>query len=86
MAKTTVPKQNITLSLPKTLLKQVKVLAAIQDKSLSEFLREALERRLQEASGYTKAMHRQLKLLETGFDLGTRGRISVSRDKLHERS
>ena len=44
--------------------------------SLSEFLRESLEARVREATGYKKARARQLKLLGEGFDLGTGGRIS----------
>ena len=78
-------KQNVTLSLPKELLKKAKVLAASQNKSLSEFLRESLEERIRESSGYRTAKLRQLKLLKEGFDLGTKGQIGFNRDELHER-
>ena len=78
-------KQNVTLSLPKSLLKKAKILAASRDESLSEFLRESLEARVREASGYKKARTRQLRLLKEGLDFGTGGRIAVSRDDLHER-
>ena len=36
-------KQKVTLSLPRPLLKQAKIIAASQDKSLSQLMRESLE-------------------------------------------
>lgn len=78
-------RQNITLSLPKSLLKKAKILAANKDKSMSELLRESLEDKVREATGYKKAMERQLKLLRKGFDLGTKGRITISREEIHDR-
>ncbi len=78
-------RQNITLSLPKSLLKKAKIIAASKDKSMSELLRESLEDKVREATGYKKAMERQLKLLRKGFDLGTKGRITISREEIHDR-
>ncbi len=46
-------RQNVTLSLPKALLK--------------------------------KAKERQFKLLKSGFDLGTEGHITISKEELHAR-
>jgi len=78
-----VEKQNITLSLPKPLLKKAKILAAGEDKSVSELIREALEKRLRESSGYAAARNRQLKILEKGYDLGTGGVLDTTREELH---
>ncbi len=78
-------KQNVTLSLPRSLLKKAKIVAASRDESLSEYLRKSLENRVREETGYGKARNRQLKLLEKGFDLGTQGKIAVSREELHVR-
>ena len=78
-------RQNVTLSLPKSLLKKAKVIAASRETSLSELLRESLEEKVREADGYKRARQRQLKLLEEGIDLGTKGRITTARDELHER-
>ncbi len=78
-------RQNVTLSLPKSLLKKAKILAASRDESLSELLRESLEMRIREATGFKKARTRQLRLLDEGFDLGTGGRVGASREDLHER-
>jgi hypothetical protein len=77
--------RNITLSLPRPLLSKAKLAAVRQDKSLSKFMREALERKIEEASGYQKAKQRQLDLLSQGLDLGTGGRIAAAREELHER-
>jgi len=78
-------RQNITLSLPKSLLKKAKAIAARKEKSLSELLRESLEEQVRESTGYKKAMERQLKLMKKGFDFGIKERIAVSREEIHER-
>ena len=78
-------KQNVTLSVPKTLLKKAKILAASRDKSLSELLRESIEEKVRKANGYARARQRQLRLLKDSPDLGTGGRIVTSREDLHER-
>jgi len=78
-------KRNVTLSMPTDLIRRAKALAAARDKSLSELLRESLEEKITEATGYRQAMDRQLRLLATGFDLGLRGEGAWSRDSVHER-
>ena len=78
-------KQNITLSLPKALLKQAKTLAAMEDRSLSDLLRETLEEKVKESTGYRRAWDRQIAMMGKGIDMGTRGKVSVSRNELHER-
>ena len=76
-------RQNVILSLPKSLLKKVKVLAAKKEKCLSQILKEAIEEKVMEDRGYEKARERQLRLLRTGLNLGTHGRVSYSREDLH---
>lgn len=78
-------RQNVTLSLPKPLLKKAKTIAAKKEKSLSEMLRESLEEKVREATGYKRARERQLKLLRKGLDLGTKGSIKISREEIHVR-
>lgn len=78
-------RQNVTLSLPTSLLKKAKVIAASREKSLSEFLREPLEEKVREANGYKKARRRQLMLLKEGLDLGTKGHTATTREELHGR-
>jgi hypothetical protein len=78
-------RQNVTLSLPKPLLKRVKVIAAEEEKSVSQLMKEALEDRVHRHGSYERAKKRHLRLLEQGLDLGTRGGPLVSREELHER-
>ena len=78
-------RQNVTLSLPKALLKKAKILAVRKDRSLSDLLRGALEEKVKEESGYQRARDRQLALMERGFDSGTKGKITVTREELHAR-
>jgi len=78
-------RQNVTLSLPKSLLKKAKIIAVKKEKSLSQLLVEALEEKVKEDIGYKKAKERQIKLLKAGFDLGTKGHITISREEIHAR-
>lgn len=78
-------RQNVTLSIDKSLLKKAKLIAASEDKSLSELFRESLESRVREVTGYKKAQNRQLRILRKGYDLGITGGITISRKEVHER-
>ncbi len=73
------------MTLPRQLISKAKLEAVKKDKSLSEFMREALEEKIEEGSEYQKAKRRQLEVLVKGLDLGTGGRISAPREELHER-
>jgi hypothetical protein len=73
------------LSLPHVLLSKAKLAAFRKDKSLSEFMREALEEKVEEGRDFQKARRRQLGLLGKGLSLGTEGRFTVPREELHER-
>ena len=78
-------KQNLTISLPKALLKKAKALAAKRETSLNQLIRKTLEDEVGEATGYGRARERQLRLLDHGLDMGSRGRVSASREELHAR-
>ncbi len=78
-------RQNVTLSLPRSLLKKAKTLAITKDKSLSELLRETLEEKVNKETGYQRARKRQIAFMEKGVDLGTQGKITIAREDLHER-
>ena len=77
--------RNVTLSLSNDLLYKAKLAAVKQDKSLSEFMREALEEKMQKTPGYQQARQRQFKMLGMELDLGTEGKIHIPREDLHER-
>lgn len=78
-------RQNVTLSLPKAMLKKAKMLAIKKDKSLSALIRESLEEKIKKDTGYKEAMEQEIKLMEKGFNLGTGGHMPCSREELHER-
>lgn len=77
--------QNITLSLPKDVLRKVKLIAVRRDTSVSGLLTETLERLVEQEDAYAQARRRHLDWLRDGADLGTGGQIAVERDELHER-
>ena len=77
--------QNITLSLPRALLKRVKRVAADRDTSVSALMTEALGRLADEDRRYAAARKRALTALRSARSLGTQGRRTWSRDELHER-
>jgi hypothetical protein len=77
--------QNITLRLPRVLLKRVKRIAADRDTSVSALMAEALDRLTDEDRRYAAARKRALEALQSPRSLGTHGRRTWSRDDLHER-
>ena len=77
--------QNITLSIPRELLKRVKRLAADRDTSVSRLMTEALARLADDDRRYSAARKRALAALRSARPLGTGGDRTWSRDELHER-
>ncbi|OGO16859.1 MAG: CopG family transcriptional regulator [Chloroflexi bacterium RBG_16_48_8] len=78
-------KQNITLSLSKDVLRRVKVLAAEQDTSVTAIMERLLSEYATHHEGYRQARQDHMALLRSGFDLGTEGAPSWTREELHER-
>ncbi|MDP3048077.1 MAG: type II toxin-antitoxin system CcdA family antitoxin [Thermodesulfovibrionales bacterium] len=58
-------KQNVTLSLPKDLLKKAKAIAVMEDSSLSDLLRETLAEKVKEKTG-----HQRAKSISLGYGKG----------------
>ncbi len=77
--------QNITLSVPRALLKRVKRVAADRDPSVSALMAEALDRLANDDRRYSAARKRALEALRSARSLGTQGRRTWSREELHER-
>jgi len=77
--------QNVTLSLPRRLLKRVKRLAADRDTSVSSLMTEALTRLADEDQRFAAARKRSLAAVKDAHSLGTNGRAKWTRDELHER-
>ena len=78
-------RQNITLSLPKSILKKAKALALKEEKSFSALIRESLEDKIRKDTGYKEAMEKEIRRMERGLHLGTAGHMPCSREELHER-
>lgn len=76
--------QNITLSLPKDLLKKVKHLAIDKNTSISGFLSETLEELVARQDTYEKARKHHLSILGS-TDLNTKGSITWKREDLYDR-
>ena len=77
--------RNVTLAIPEDLLRQVKIVAAKRDTSISAMVTRALRQIADEENGYAEARRGMLEDLRKGFSLGTRGKIGWTRDDLHER-
>jgi hypothetical protein len=77
--------QNVTLAIPKDILRKAKVLAVQRNTSLSGLLTQTIAELVSQREGYELAHQRNLALLKSGFDLGTQDNISRNREELHER-
>jgi hypothetical protein len=80
-----VEKQNITLSLPRDILREAKHFAVDQGVSLSGFLVDALTERVKRLREIQRAGARQRALMRRGLKLGTQGRATWKRADLHAR-
>lgn len=77
--------QNITLCLPRDLLKRIKRVAADRETSVSALMAGALMRVADEDRRYAAAQRRARAALKGARSLGSGGRASWTRDDLHER-
>jgi hypothetical protein len=77
--------QNVTLSLPRRLLKRVKRLAADRETSVSALMADALSRLADEDQRFSAARRRSVAAMRAAGSLGTRGRRAWTRDDLHQR-
>jgi hypothetical protein len=76
-------KTNVTLKLDKDLLREARVLAAEEGRSISTLLAEQLDALVRERKAFDKARRRALTRLRLGLDL--RWTPPKSRDALYER-
>jgi hypothetical protein len=77
--------QNITLSVPRELLKRIKRLAADHDTSVSSLMTEALARLRTKIAATQRRGSARSPPSGRARSLGTRGRRTWTRDELHER-
>ena len=76
-------KTNVTLKLDADLLREARVVAAEEGRSISGLLTDRLEAMVRERKTYDKARRRALARLRQGIDL--QWTPPKSRDELHER-
>ncbi len=76
-------KTNITLKLDADLLREIRILAAEQDTSISALLAARLEEIVRQRRTYDRARKRALARLREGLDM--QWTPPRSRDELHER-
>jgi hypothetical protein len=76
-------KTNITLKIDADLLREARILAAMEGSSISALLAAKLEQTVREQKGYSQARRSALARLRKGFDL--KWTPPGSRDELHER-
>lgn len=76
-------KQNITLSLDKELIQQIKILAAQRSTSISALLAEELQRLVAKNDAYEQAKQKALASLRKGYDLG--GGNYLTREEMYDR-
>jgi len=77
--------QNVTLSIPKDVLRKAKILAIQKNTSLSGLLTQTLADLVAHQEAYEQARQRNLTLLKSGLRLGTQGQIAWKREEIHER-
>lgn len=77
--------QNVTLSIPKDVLREIKLIAVEEGQSMSGLMTQMLRELVERRSRYQLAQQRQIALMEAGLDLGTGGQITWTRESLHER-
>ena len=77
--------QNVTLAIPKDILRKARILAVQKNTSLSGLLTQTLVDLVAYQEAYEQSRQRNMALLYRGLDMGTHGKISWKREELHER-
>ena len=77
--------QNVTLAIPKDVLRKAKILAIQKNTTLSGLLTQTLADLVAQQEAYEQARQRNISLLKRSLDLGGQGQLSRKRDDLHER-
>ncbi|ADI14071.1 DUF6364 family protein [Truepera radiovictrix] len=77
--------QNVTLRIPKALLKKAKQVAAERGTSMTALVIESLTRITSGNEAYNAAWERQQALMRSGRKLRHEGEAFASRETLHER-
>jgi hypothetical protein len=71
--------------MPEPLLEELRISAAKRKQSMTTFIHNAIRKAIEHEGEYERAKKRMLARLENPPDLGTHGRITWTRDELHDR-
>ncbi|MEX1295434.1 MAG: DUF6364 family protein [Candidatus Limnocylindrales bacterium] len=67
--------RNLTVRLDETTIRKAKIVAAKRSTSVSRLVADEIDRLVREDDAYEQARVEALSDLESGFDLGTEGRL-----------
>ncbi len=77
--------RNVTLSLPEPLLRRFKVHAAMQNRSMSSLLTDAIAKLVQPEDDVERARRRLIERMRNAPGRGLTGKVPWTRDEIHER-
>ena len=77
--------QNVTVSLPKPLLRKLRLIAVQRESSVSGLLRHVLAEIVAQEDQYERDRRRHLTLMKDSRGLGTEGISHWTREELHDR-
>ncbi len=77
--------RNLTIHLPEQLIRRLRVCAAMRNQSMTTVVKEAIERTIGEDSVREAAASRLVRRLRNAPDRGIGGKVSWTRDELHDR-
>ncbi len=80
-----IERQDVTLTIPKTVLRRAEVIAIEQAISISSLMTQMLIDLVETEDRYAQARTRHLAWLEHPADLGTQGTTTWTREELYER-
>ena len=79
-------RRNVTVTLRADVLREARHLAVDRNLSLSKYLSMLLEEHIDARRVYRAARDRQARMLAEGFELGSNGQATWTREDLHDRS
>lgn len=79
------PHKNVTLSLPEPLLRRFRIHAASRNQSMTSLMAEGIRQMLDQERDSEKTKRRLLRRMRNPPGRGAGGRITWTREELHER-
>lgn len=76
--------RNVTLALDEDTLRELKIIAARKGTSMSALMRERIDDLVCREGRFVRARERALERMHRGYDLGTYGKISWTRDEIYD--